>query len=69
LSNEDSCLDHFGQFVRLRCGSTACGHVGWYKHEELERPAVSLPDPTGTGEVWVHDALLGISFKDIVEQH
>jgi len=57
-------LDRFGQFIRLGCAETMCGHVDWYKEAEFPpaaRPSSAPAD--GMAEVWVHDIILGLSFK------
>jgi len=61
---DETPLDRFGQFVRVGCAEPHCGHVDWYKEAEFASAARSsnaLSD--GTGEVWVHDIILGLSFK------
>jgi hypothetical protein len=60
---EDTPLDRFGQFVRLSCSESLCGHIDWYKEAEFESSAAALNVLGGTGEVWIHDIILGLSFK------
>ena len=65
LKNENDFLDNFGGFVRLRCAAPDCGHEDWYK-EPVFQPAarvVRRAPEEGPGEVWVHDVMLGLSFK------
>jgi hypothetical protein len=64
LRSEDDVLDKFGGFVRLRCAATDCGNEDWYKKPAFT-PAVSIaqPVPEGPGEVWIHDVILGLSFR------
>ena len=61
---DDAPLDRFGQFVRLSCSEPRCGHVDWYKEVQFESTvALFSTSPDGVGEVWVHDIILGLSFK------
>lgn len=61
---DEAPLDRFGQFIRLRCSEVLCGHVDWYKEVEFESTAGSFrASPDDTSEVWVHDIVLGLSFK------
>ena len=69
---EDDVLDSFGDFFRLRCTSPACGHIDWYRGVKFTagampttaspaKPAIlAAQEP---GDVWVHDVVLGLSFK------
>jgi hypothetical protein len=62
--SEDDFLDRFGTFVRLRCTSADCVHEDWYKDPVLtETPSFAQPAPEGPGEVWIHDVILGLSFR------
>jgi hypothetical protein len=62
--SEDELLDKFGGFVRLRCNAANCGHEDWYKEPVLiAAPIFAQPAPEGPGEVWIHDVMLGLSFK------
>jgi len=62
--SEDEFLDKFGSFARLRCTATDCGHEDWYKDPVLTlTPSVAQPVPEGPGEVWIHDVILGLSFR------
>ncbi|HEX4605532.1 MAG TPA: hypothetical protein VH724_16140 [Candidatus Angelobacter sp.] len=70
LRSEDDFLESFGTFVRLRCTAPDCGHEDWYQEPEfLSTPDLAVtPDLTGhvtagPGEVWIHDAFLGLSFR------
>ncbi len=60
---EDTPLDRFGQFVRLSCNEPHCGHVDWYKEAEFKSVAAGFSVAGSPGEVWVHDIILGLSFK------
>ncbi len=52
-------------FVRLRCSNLACGYVDWYSQSECEETAgPAETSQHGHGGVWIHDSLLGLSFKD-----
>ncbi len=51
-------------FVRLRCSNLACGYVDWYSQSECEETAGPETSQHGHGGVWIHDSLLGLSFKD-----
>ena len=69
--SEDDVLDRFGDFFRLRCTSAACGHIDWYRGvkfapvEKTTIPALAKPSSAAQepGEVWIHDVVLGLSFK------
>jgi hypothetical protein len=62
--SEEELLDKFGGFVRLRCHGVECGHEDWYKEPVLvAAPRIAEPIPEGAGEVWIHDVILGLSFK------
>lgn len=64
LTSEDSILDRFGGFARLRCTVAECGHEDWYKEPiMIVAPSVVPPVPEGAGEVWIHDVILGLSFR------
>lgn len=64
LRSEDDVLDKFGGFVRLRCNATDCGNEDWYKKPVFtETPSIAQPVPQGPGEVWIHDVILGLSFR------
>lgn len=63
-TSEDCILDRFGGFARLRCSATECGHEDWYKEPiMIAAPDAVPPVPEGSGEVWIHDVILGLSFK------
>jgi hypothetical protein len=63
-TSEEDILDRFGGFARLRCSVTDCGHEDWYKEPILiVAPDVAPPAPEGPGEVWIHDVILGLSFR------
>jgi len=61
--SETDFLDRFSNFVRLRCTVPECGHEDWYRdvqvNEEKQAPATN----SGPGEVWIHDVMLGLSFR------
>ncbi len=61
---EDDVLDQYGSFFRLRCTAADCGHIDWYKDVTFS-PTTGVADPEveGPGEVWIHDVMLGLSFK------
>ncbi len=63
--SEEELLDKFGGFVRLRCHAAECGHEDWYKEPVLIVPprAAQQAVPEGAGEVWIHDVILGLSFR------
>jgi hypothetical protein len=64
IRSEDELLDKFGGFVRLHCHAADCGHEDWYKEPVLILPPIlAEPAPQGPGEVWIHDVMLGLSFK------
>jgi hypothetical protein len=63
VRSEEDALDHFGSFFRLRCTAAECGHVDWYKGISVVPPANAPAAPQNGGEVWVHDVILGLSFK------
>ena len=57
-------MDKFGNFIRLACTSAGCGHVDWYKGVALTPQNVASIEPSGEpGEVWIHDVILGLSFR------
>jgi hypothetical protein len=62
---KDNILDTFGDFARLRCTNSTCGHADWYKlpavipRQNFSRPVAA----EGSGEVWLHDVILGRSFR------
>src|ERR1043166_3263174 len=78
-ASEDDVLEKFGDFFRLRCTSDACGHIDWYrgvKFAPVEKTKETLflkppgPGAQELGEVWIHDVVLGLSFKaDGVAEH
>jgi hypothetical protein len=48
----------------LRCTAADCGHEDWYKDPVLtQTPSIAQPVPEGPGEVWIHDVILGLSFR------
>jgi hypothetical protein len=58
-------LDSIRQFVRMRCGNPQCGRTEWYEESEFEQSTADAPSTSGPGgEVWIHDLLLGLSFRD-----
>lgn len=64
LRSEDDVLDKFGGFVRLRCTAPDCGSEDWYKKPAFTlMPTVAQQVPEGPGEVWIHDVILGLSFR------
>ena len=64
LTSEDGILDRFGGFARLRCTTSECGHEDWYKEPIVfAAPNLVPPVPEGPGEVWIHDVILGLSFR------
>ena len=64
LQSADDCLDKFGNFFRLRCSVPECGHVDWYKDVKPPQPVTFTPEIIeGPGEVWIHDVILGLSFR------
>ena len=57
-------MDKFGTFMRLACTSADCGHVDWYKGVVPTPQNVDSSEPSGEpGEVWIHDVILGLSFR------
>ncbi|HWS17490.1 MAG TPA: hypothetical protein VN223_05725 [Candidatus Elarobacter sp.] len=66
---EEDILDEFGVFVRLLCTASGCGHEDWYSNLVIvEAPAFASPtltqtNPEDPGEVWIHDVMLGLSFR------
>jgi len=62
--SEGDVLDKFGSFIRLACTTADCGHVDWYKGVVLAPEGV-VPGPASDepGEVWIHDVILGLSFR------
>jgi hypothetical protein len=64
IQGENDVLDKFGDFVRLRCTIPDCRHVDWYK-APIFTPASDAvqSSPEDPGEVWVHDVILGLSFR------
>ena len=64
LRSEADCLDKFGTFTRLRCPVPECGHEDWYKDVKLPKvEALPKEHPAGPGEIWIHDVMLGLSFR------
>jgi hypothetical protein len=61
--SETDFLDKFSNFVRLRCTAPECGHEDWYMDVQLNEEKHAPTADTGSGEVWVHDAMLGLSFR------
>ncbi len=63
-NNEDAFLESFRELVQLRCVNPQCGHTGWYDETDFERDTTpAIIEAEGVGEVWVHDLLLGLSFR------
>jgi hypothetical protein len=62
--SEDEVLDQYRSFFRLRCTTAECGHIDWYRDVTFV-PATSLADPKveAPGEIWIHDVIMGTSFK------
>jgi hypothetical protein len=68
LHSEEDIIDKFGVFARVGCTAPACGHIDWYKDVAfVALPSDPLPDD-GPGEIWIHDVILGLSFKADVNQ-
>jgi hypothetical protein len=64
-NDQEAYLDSIRQFVRMRCGNPQCGRTEWYEEAEFEQTIPStISTPEGGGEVWIHDLLLGLSFRD-----
>jgi len=64
-NDQAAFLDSIRQFVRMRCLNPQCGRTEWYEEAEFERTASpTTAAPEGVGEVWIHDLLLGLSFRD-----
>src|ERR1700743_3532608 len=64
LTSEDGVLDRFGGFARLHCTTAERGHEDWYKEPiMIVAPTPLPPVPEGPGEVWIHDVILGLSFR------
>jgi hypothetical protein len=67
--HEENVIDEFGGFVRLLCTASGCGHEDWYNNlmiveaPALVQPTIIQTDSEGMGEVWIHDVLLGLSFR------
>ena len=63
-TSQDNILDRFGGFARLRCSAPECGHEDWYKEPiMIATPNVAPSVPEGPAEIWIHDVILGLSFK------
>lgn len=61
---EDDVLETFGTFVRLRCTAAGCGHADWYREMVIvQASGAAPPQVEGQGEVWIHDVMLGLSFR------
>jgi hypothetical protein len=62
--SEDDVLETFGTFVRLRCTAAGCGHADWYQEIVIvQASGAAPPQPEGPGAVWIHDVMLGRSFR------
>jgi hypothetical protein len=65
--SEDDVLDKFGTFIRLRCTNADCDHIDWYKGVALAprsaRASAGSEPADEPGEVWIHDVILGLSFR------
>jgi hypothetical protein len=66
VNDQAAYLDSIRHFVRLRCVNPSCGRVDWFEEVDFvtESTAEATAAPEGAGEVWVHDLLLGLSFRD-----
>jgi hypothetical protein len=53
----------------ILCTASGCGHEDWYSNLVIvEAPTfasstLTQTNPEGPGEVWIHDAMLGLSFR------
>jgi len=64
LADQAASQESMGNFVRLRCMNPQCGHTEWYEESDFERdPTTTDPQAENGGEVWVHDLLLGLTFR------
>ena len=70
LCQQEISLDEWRLFldrghypVRLRCTHPECGFVDDYNEYEFHVRTGKRAPEQGPGEVWIHDVLLGLSFK------
>lgn len=65
ISDQAAFVDRFKHFIRLRCVQPDCLSVDWYTDSEIESPTCAESDSNHQeSHVWVHDLLLGVSFRD-----
>jgi hypothetical protein len=63
-SDQAAFVDRISRFVRLRCIQPDCLHVDWYNESEIEIPLDANSQTDDQSHVWIHDLLLGVSFRD-----
>lgn len=68
LRSENDIIDKFGAFARVGCSGPECGHIDWYKDVAFLAPVSDSLPHDGPGEIWIHDVILGLSFKADVNQ-
>jgi len=64
ITDQAAFVDRISHFLRLRCVQPGCLHVDWYKESEIETPLGAESGSDDESHVWVHDLLLGVSFRD-----
>jgi len=57
-------VDRIIHFVRLRCIQPDCLHLDWYDKSEIDIPQDAKTEADNQSHVWIHDLLLGVSFRD-----